>query len=79
LPIIESIKVSGITTVRGIADELNRRGISTMHGRRWSATQVFRIIRVSARTGPPLALSQSAIRVPTARRSWALTDDVHCP
>jgi DNA invertase Pin-like site-specific DNA recombinase len=47
MPIIQGIKVSGITTVRGITDELNRRGIPTMRGRHWSATQVFRVIRTA--------------------------------
>lgn len=46
-PIIEDIKASGITTVRGIAGELNRRGIPTMRGKHWSATQVFRVIRTA--------------------------------
>jgi DNA invertase Pin-like site-specific DNA recombinase len=45
MPVIEDIKASGITTVRGIADELNRRRIPTTRGAMWSATQVFRLLR----------------------------------
>ena len=42
---IDSIRRSGITSVRGIADELNRRGIPTPRGGQWSHTQVFRFLR----------------------------------
>lgn len=45
MPVIENIKASGITTVRGIADELNRRRIPATRGGQWSATQVFRLLR----------------------------------
>jgi DNA invertase Pin-like site-specific DNA recombinase len=45
LPIIEDIKASGITTIRGIADELNARRIPAARGGEWSATQVFRLLR----------------------------------
>jgi DNA invertase Pin-like site-specific DNA recombinase len=45
LPIIEDIKASGITTIRGIADELNARRIPALRGGEWSATQVFRLLR----------------------------------
>jgi len=45
LPIIEDIKASGITTIRGIADELNARRIPAPRGGEWSATQVFRLLR----------------------------------
>jgi len=42
---IDSTRRSGITSVRGIADELNRRGIPTPRGGQWSHTQVFRFLR----------------------------------
>ena len=45
MPIIEGIKASGITTIRGIADELNSRNIPTPRGSRWSATQILRLVR----------------------------------
>ena len=45
MPVIEAIKASGVTTVRGIADELNRRGIPAPRGGQWSHTQVFRLLR----------------------------------
>jgi hypothetical protein len=37
----------GISTVRGIADELNRRGIPAPRGGQWSHTQVFRLFAKS--------------------------------
>jgi DNA invertase Pin-like site-specific DNA recombinase len=44
LPVIESIKVSGITSHRGIAATLNERRIETARGGAWTAVQVGRII-----------------------------------
>jgi DNA invertase Pin-like site-specific DNA recombinase len=45
MPIIEAIKAAGITSLRGIADELNARGIPAPRGGQWSITQVFRLLR----------------------------------
>ena len=45
MPIIEAIKASGITSLRGIAEELNARGIPAPRGGQWSITQVFRLLR----------------------------------
>lgn len=42
-PIIIHIKASGHTTLRAIADEMNRRGVPAPRGGAWSATQVRRI------------------------------------
>jgi DNA invertase Pin-like site-specific DNA recombinase len=44
LPVIESIKVSGTTSHRGIADALNARDVRTARGGVWTAVQVGRII-----------------------------------
>jgi DNA invertase Pin-like site-specific DNA recombinase len=41
---IESIQSAGITTLKGIAAELNARGIATPRGGEWSATQVSRVL-----------------------------------
>lgn len=47
LPVIAEIRAQGISTLRGIAAELNARGELTPRGGRWSAAQVLRIICVS--------------------------------
>jgi DNA invertase Pin-like site-specific DNA recombinase len=47
LPIIESIRASGISTYLGIADALNSRGIRTARGGRWHATTVRNLVRRS--------------------------------
>jgi DNA invertase Pin-like site-specific DNA recombinase len=42
---IKGIQAAGITTLQGIADELNRRGIPTAAGRgEWQAVQVRRVL-----------------------------------
>jgi DNA invertase Pin-like site-specific DNA recombinase len=47
--IVEDIKASGITTVRGIADELHARGIRAPRGDTWRPTAVARLLsRLSA-------------------------------
>jgi hypothetical protein len=40
LPIIAEIQTTGATTLRAIADALNKRGISTPRGRQWEAMSV---------------------------------------
>ena len=42
--IVEDIKCSGVTTVRGIAEELNRRGVQAPRGDVWHATAVSRLL-----------------------------------
>jgi hypothetical protein len=45
-PIIAEIQAAGITTLRGIADELNRRGVPTAAGTaHWQPMQVSRVLR----------------------------------
>jgi DNA invertase Pin-like site-specific DNA recombinase len=44
LPVIESIKAEGATSLRQIAAVLNERGITTARGGEWSAVQVQRIM-----------------------------------
>lgn len=44
-PIIQQIKSSGITTLRGVADALNARGIKTARGGKWEQKAVSRIIK----------------------------------
>jgi DNA invertase Pin-like site-specific DNA recombinase len=42
--IVEDIQRSGITSVRGIADELRARGIRAPHGETWHPTAVLRLL-----------------------------------
>lgn len=44
-PLIAELQASGVTTLHGIAAELNRRGIPTAAGRgEWSGKQVRRVL-----------------------------------
>ena len=42
--IMTDVRSSGITSVRAIADELNRRAILTPRGGHWHATSVMRLL-----------------------------------
>jgi hypothetical protein len=45
-PVIQSILATGISTVRGISDELNRRRIPTATRQgQWQASQVLKVLR----------------------------------
>lgn len=49
LPVIESIRTAGITSLRGIAAEMNTRRVATARGGAWTAAQVQRVLsRVAA-------------------------------
>ena len=48
LPIIETIKRQGVTTLDGIATELNARNVATARGGQWAAMQVSRILKRAA-------------------------------
>ena len=51
LPVVEAIQAEGITTLQGIAAELNARGILTARSGQWYATTVRNLLaRVSAGT-----------------------------
>ena len=43
-PVLEDIQTAGITSVRGLARELNRRGILTPRGGRWHPTSAARLM-----------------------------------
>jgi DNA invertase Pin-like site-specific DNA recombinase len=49
LPVIEAIQAEGITTLQGIAAELNARGILTARGGRWYATTVRNLLARGSR------------------------------
>jgi hypothetical protein len=44
LPVIEEIRISGITTQTGIAAQLRARGIRTVRGGKWTATSVRNLL-----------------------------------
>lgn len=44
LPIIAEIQKTGATTLRAIADALNKRGVSTPRGRQWEAMSVKNVL-----------------------------------
>jgi DNA invertase Pin-like site-specific DNA recombinase len=48
MPIIDQIKAAGVTSLRGIAQALNARGIKTARGGEWKAGQVQRVIARAA-------------------------------
>lgn len=47
MPTIERIQASGITTLEGIAKELNARNIKTARGGEWHKTSIARVIRMA--------------------------------
>jgi DNA invertase Pin-like site-specific DNA recombinase len=49
LPVIEGIRGEGATSLHGIAEELNRRGILTARGGQWYATTVKNLLNRAAR------------------------------
>jgi DNA invertase Pin-like site-specific DNA recombinase len=47
-PIIQEIKSAGVSTLRGICDCLNRRGISTRNGKTWYPATVRNVLKLQA-------------------------------
>jgi len=57
LPIVEEIRKTGVTTLRGIASALDARGVKTARGGAWSANSVSRVmIRLEKPGIPPYGL-----------------------
>jgi DNA invertase Pin-like site-specific DNA recombinase len=48
LPIVESLRASGVTNLRGLAATLNSRGVRTARGGRWHVSNVRNVLRRSA-------------------------------
>ncbi len=44
LPVVRDIERAGVTTLQGIADALNARGIPTARGRRWYPSTVKNLL-----------------------------------
>lgn len=43
-PIIEEVQAAGVTTLRGIADALNARGVRTARGGEWHPSSVRNVM-----------------------------------
>ena len=50
VPIIQQVRDSGVTSLRGVAAVLNARGVRTARGGRWAATQVSALLLRMGRT-----------------------------
>src|ERR1700676_133367 len=50
-PIIEGIRAAGITTLAGVADALNKRGVRTARGGTWHAMTVRNVLLRASKTG----------------------------
>lgn len=48
LPLVRSIEAAGVTSLRGIADALNARGVQTPRGGQWHARSVARLLERTA-------------------------------
>jgi DNA invertase Pin-like site-specific DNA recombinase len=57
LPVVRDIERAGVTTLQGIADALNARGIRTARGRRWYASTVRNLLE---RTGARVEQGEAA-------------------
>jgi hypothetical protein len=44
LPIIDTIRASGVTSLRGIAIALNNRGVRTARGDKWQVSNVRNVL-----------------------------------
>ena len=43
-PTVKGIQEAGVTTLRGIADELNRRGVPASREGKWLSSMVWRLL-----------------------------------
>ncbi len=48
MPIVSSVQATGVTTLAGITDALNGRGVRTARGGRWHVSTVMNLLRRSA-------------------------------
>lgn len=48
LPIVKSIQATGVTSLRGVAEVLNTRGVRTARGGQWQAATVARLLERAA-------------------------------
>jgi len=71
LPSIREIGAEGITTLAGIAAELNRHRIVTERGSDWHAMSVARVLGRAARSSPSVSCSERSRWSPWMTRSCA--------
>ena len=57
LPVVRDIERAGVTTLQGIADALNARGIRTARGRRWHPSTVKNLL---GRAGAQITQGEAA-------------------
>ncbi len=62
LPVVDAIRASGITTLTGIAEALNNRGIATPRGGQWYASSVRNLL---ARSEPVVPVARHQPRAPS--------------
>lgn len=43
-PLVTSLRAAGVTTLNGLAQELNRRGVKSARGGRWHASSVRNLL-----------------------------------
>ena len=64
LPVISALQASGVTTLQGLADALNARGVSTARGGQWYPTTVRNLLRRNVQgSGLPVAKSARLTRI----------------
>ena len=52
LPVIEHMRRQGVVSLRGMANQLNREGLTSPRGHRWTATQVMRVLGRNSSLSP---------------------------
>ena len=52
-PVIQQVRASGVSSLRGIAAVLNARSVRTARGGHWAATQVGAILKRATSASPP--------------------------
>jgi DNA invertase Pin-like site-specific DNA recombinase len=68
MPVIEHIRVSGITSLDGIAREMNARGVKTARGGEWHKTTVLRVLAAAASEAPSTPAAEPIDRTPLGSR-----------
>ena len=67
-PVIERIQSAGITTLDGIAKELNARGLKTSRGGEWHKTTVARVLAAAAGDAPSTSATEAVDWAPLRSR-----------
>jgi len=67
-PVVAEIRAAGVASVRGVCEELNRRGVPSPRGARWHVPAVFRLLK---RIDGPRRVRRSRRRAGTRSRRVA--------